>query len=541
MIKVIIADDEDKVCQLIRNLIDWNAFDMKIVGIAHNGVEALEMVYNLSPDLMITDIRMPGYDGLEMIRRARSFSENLSFIIISGYQHFEYAQNAIKYGAGDYLLKPIKKEELMASLNRIRSKYRQRSEQICKEKMLYDQLKYGREKLRQNLFADLLSKDPDWVDNSNIDIINQTYRYAFQPGMFQVCAVKIDCGGDNEYDSAIRILEDKVVQIISRSLKEHCFDLETTCQDSTTWCVLNYACEKKKILRTKMKTLLDELILQKAAFENFSFTLGIGAAVNEIGKLQSSLQSAEFAVKQRLILGCDRLIEPTEWTAASENYADTLLLDMDKKLSLFLEILDREAIRECILQMGRKIEEDKKKLSGEDVFYIATQTFDLYLVHLRRLKLPILNNVVPQKEDFQIRAERCGTVPQLFEYLCSTITDSLDKIVQEKHQMDTRPIRQAKQYIHRNFRDTLSLEKISSMVGFSPSYFSTLFKKETGINFVDYLAQVRMEEAKRLLRETNLSVAAVCEQVGYSDLKHFTKSFKKYTGLKPNEYRKLYS
>ena len=112
LLKVIIADDEDKVCQLIYGLIDWESLGMEVIGIAHNGLEALEMVKTLEPDLMITDIRMPGYDGLELIERSKEISDTLEFIIISGFRHFEYAQHAIKYGVGDYLLKPIKKEEL---------------------------------------------------------------------------------------------------------------------------------------------------------------------------------------------------------------------------------------------------------------------------------------------------------------------------------------------------------------------------------------------------------------------------------------------
>ena len=109
MIKVLIADDEEKVCQLICNLVDWASFDMQIVGTAANGIEALEKVRSLGPDLMITDIRMPGCDGLELIARAKAENEALEFVIISGYRHFEYAQTAIKSGVGDYLLKPIKK------------------------------------------------------------------------------------------------------------------------------------------------------------------------------------------------------------------------------------------------------------------------------------------------------------------------------------------------------------------------------------------------------------------------------------------------
>ena len=117
----------------------------------------------------------------------------------------------------------------------------------------------------------------------------------------------------------------------------------------------------------------------------------------------------------------------------------------------------------------------------------------------------------------------------------------MQALSEQKRQADTRPIRTAKQYIQEHYADPLTLEWVSNIVGFSGSYFSSLFKKETGRNFLEYLSEVRMNRAKELLRETNLSVAEVCVRVGYSDLKYFTKSFKKATGLKPGEFRKLYS
>ncbi|EIW26972.1 response regulator receiver protein, partial [Pelosinus fermentans A11] len=112
MLKVLIADDEEKICQLIEKLIDWQALDMKLSGVANNGIEALEKIEALSPDVVITDIRMPGYDGLDLVKKTRELNVGVEFVIISGYRHFEYAQTAIKYGVSDYLLKPIKKQEL---------------------------------------------------------------------------------------------------------------------------------------------------------------------------------------------------------------------------------------------------------------------------------------------------------------------------------------------------------------------------------------------------------------------------------------------
>ena len=114
--RVIIADDEQKVCQLIYDLVPWENYGMTVVGMAYNGLDTLDLIKKQAPDLVITDIKMPGCDGLELIHRAKKQQEKIDFIIISGYRFFEYAQNAIKYGVSDYLLKPIKQEELVQPL-----------------------------------------------------------------------------------------------------------------------------------------------------------------------------------------------------------------------------------------------------------------------------------------------------------------------------------------------------------------------------------------------------------------------------------------
>ena len=121
--KVLIADDEIKVCRLIQHLVDWDALEMDIVGFANDGKTAYESICEKKPDIVITDIRMPVYDGLELIRRAKEVNPEINFIVISGYSQFEYAQQAIKYGVKDYLLKPLKKRELENSLTEIKESH----------------------------------------------------------------------------------------------------------------------------------------------------------------------------------------------------------------------------------------------------------------------------------------------------------------------------------------------------------------------------------------------------------------------------------
>ena len=135
----------------------------------------------------------------------------------------------------------------------------------------------------------------------------------------------------------------------------------------------------------------------------------------------------------------------------------------------------------------------------------------------------------------------CSSMDELFDYLLSYIGNAFEKAVYLKKQEENKPVRLAKEYIKENYQKSISLEDVSSYAGLSASYLSTVFKKETGVSFLEYLSKHRIDKAKQLLKETTLSVAAVCEEVGYTDLRHFTKTFVKYAELKPNEYRKLYS
>lgn len=538
MIKVIIADDEENVCQLIRGLIDWKSLDMEIVGIAHNGVEALDLIKALSPDLMITDIRMPGYDGLEMIRRAKNINQDLDFIIISGYRHFEYAQNAIKYGVGDYLLKPIKKEDFLTALNKMRTRYLQRTEQLSKEEHLKNQMKSDADRLRTNLFTDRLLKKGANTEDLSLEVINQNYHYSFHTGLFQVCAVKIDSGYEDQYNSAITILDEKVIQILNRLLKGSCFDMGIYLDDSVTYCVLNYDAEDKKTIRRQMKAVLDELMVQKAAFGQLEFTIGAGMVVEDIQHLKDAFRAARFAIGQRLLVGTDRLIEGETPHTASQRES-TLLAELNRTMGAALEVLDKNAVLNCIDGLKEQIKADND-LSGQEIFSLSKHVCDMYLTHLRNNQIQIQYGG-EFYEKFCIHAGRCSSIDQLFQYLSVMVGESLDVIIEDKKQADTKPIRLAKQYIQQNYMKPISLEEVSGFVGFNATYFSTLFKKESGSNFVDYLTEIRMNKAKDLLRETNLNIAVICEQVGYNDLKHFTKSFTKNTGIKPNEYRKLYS
>ena len=211
MIRVLVADDEEKACQLICKLIRWEELEMKLVGTASNGIGALQMIEAEHPDLVLTDIRMPGYDGMELLKRARIQNPDMEFIIISGYSHFEYAQTAIRYGVSDYILKPVNEEALNATLQKVRQRYMEH--QVLTEKNL--------EQKKQQVLDQARVRETLWMDLEyariprNMEALNEKYWYHFQEGKFRTFLIQADVKNnenlsENYADNVMELVNSKV-------------------------------------------------------------------------------------------------------------------------------------------------------------------------------------------------------------------------------------------------------------------------------------------------------------------------------------------
>lgn len=536
MLKVVVADDELHVCQLICNLVDWHSFDMDIVGVAHNGVETLELIRTYEPHLVVTDIRMPGYDGLEMVAKARELQEELDFIIISGYRHFEYAQYAVRYGVYDYLLKPIKKEELCAALQKMKDKHDKKRMQVSQEEQRQQKLKSDMERLRSGLIRDLRANRVS-AEHVTLDSVNTDYYFHFQQGSFQVLVAKFDGLSEEYLSSAAAALLGKMVKRLSALLEPDCFDVQVSEAEGRVYGILNFDESCRGVVRRDIKLALDEFLLQVSVFEGVELTMGLGEPVREIGCLPQSLAAAEYTLGQRILEGTGCLLEG----APPDSRPDMgqVLAEFQKDMEFSVKALDQDMLSRtldafrarCLAVQGR---------SGAALQTLVLRAYRSALSFLSEQYIPV-DALEDKVNAFSRRVDACSLVNTLFDLLKQELTKTFSALVGELRQIEKKPVRVAKQYIQENFAKQITLEEISSIVGFNPSYFSTLFKKESGRNFLEYLSEVRMDHAKALLKDTNKTVASICGHVGYSDQKHFTQSFKKYTGLNPNEYRKLFS
>ena len=537
MLRVIVADDEEKIRQLIMKLVDWDSLGMEVAAVASNGIEAMEKIISLKPDVVITDIRMPGYDGLELIKNVQKEGLLTEFVIISGYRHFEYAQNAIRYGVSDYLLKPIKKAELTDALTRIGERYRERNEQLSFEEKVRLGLKNDRGRQRTSFFSSILYSSENIAAGRSLEELNSQFCYQFEPGVFRIITIKFDNikSGSREI---LEFLADKTTALTEQLLGENCFEQEIYVESSFVYLLLNYEEDEGKNVRRQLKNLLDELNLLESIVEGMDVTIGAGAGVDGLDKLRQSLKSSRWMIQQRLLAGTGKVIEEPVKTSSNLTESD-IFHRFNTEITKVLESLYNDQLMIVIDQLKDQLLQ-RDNISGYEILQMSREVCNLYLFHMRNRKIAI-DNETTFMESYNAGAEECASVEDLFDFLKKTIGESFSKAAQGKRMEDNRPIRLAKNYMKEHYMDPVTLEDVSALAGFSPTYFSALFKKETGSAFLEYLQSVRMDEAKRLLKETNLSIALVCEKVGYSDVKYFTKSFIKHTGLKPGEYRKIYS
>lgn len=526
MWKVIIADDENLICRLVQALVDWTALDMEVVATAENGLEALEYIGKYEPDILITDIRMPGCDGLELIKQAREKKAELEIVVISGYAHFEYARTAMSYGVENYILKPIKQEELLETLQRIRNRLDERKqEKNIRQSFVRSQNDLNR--LREGLIKDIFSQNKTFSRK----VLEETYHFIVEDGYCQAFVLKIDCDMEKTEDASFRVIQDKAKELFEACMAPVCEEYILGFLDHTGYGIVNYLPSDKPEVRRQMHEFLHQLEGNKHLLGDVEFSLGLGSMEEETEKLPESMEKARLAVEERVLEGCGRLLEtvPPSSGVRKQNLMDKYV----KAAEHSIEVLDVEGVFLADENLQNSIME-VADICGREVLEIVLMAGKFFLLRMGA------EDAEQMQQAFEAQCMQCGTIRDLFAVLKKlqqrTILDKMEKQESES----SRPIRIAKQYIMQNFDKNITLEEVCEYVGFSPAYFSTMFKKECGEGFAKYLTRVRMEEAKNLLRETTMPVSEVCEKVGYNDRKHFTHTFHKMTGVNPAEFRKLY-
>ena len=529
MIKVLVADDEKKLCRLIEMLCDWDSLGMEIIGFAHNGPDTIQALREKKPDILIVDIRMPGCDGIEVIEKGREMKLPMEVIIVSGHADFAYAKAAIAQGVSGYLLKPIKKAELEEALRHAKNSIEKEKKRIAEGEKLYEYMKDENMKKRQDLILDL-SMSVSLGLNTEIESVNRQYHYHFQPGYFQFLVLSILCSAEKYDKKALRKTQDRYEAAIHQELSELCSDYEICMEENRCYVLCNYTEEKEKEFRKAVRVIINQLSAKKFEMWKMTFSAALGKKVKSPANLWDSLESAQESLKEAILEGCEKLLEFPESPGEGQDWS-FVIARFNHEFDKAIDLCDEHMVGEAVERL-KAVLNDEKDILGRD--------YNNIVVALGIHAMTKGGNENEEIKGFSRRCELCYDLNELFAVLKECLNRIIRRNLQTQKEEGKRPIRIAKQYMQTHYMEGISLEEIAGIAGFSPAYFSGLMKREMGIGFSEYLIQLRMEKAKELLKGSNKNIKDICKQVGYSDLKHFTALFKKYTGIKPGEYRKLY-
>lgn len=528
MLKVVIADDEPKICRMIQNMIPWQAHGYRIVGLANDGLSAWNLIMEHRPDLVITDIRMPGMDGIELVKKCKECNFATAFIVISGYRHFEYAHNALKYGVEHYLLKPLERQEMEDSLSKIRQHIEAGKWVDTHLRQTSNELEENKKRLKRYFMSSILSH----LDHVDVSVDVSSLEGEFPHDALQAVLLKVDKEQPEPGDlgKITERLEQSIQPVVAKLTEQHIVYRI----NGGILCILNYSAPLKPVDEW-IRQIFIEAQNCLSIFDSYYVTAGVGKQVTGISQISASIKTAIDAIKCRVQVGVGKIIYADQ-TLSCETLPPLSGDDVSRCTAAMTSLNSGELIK----WLDEKWREMTPDVSPLGYFHLIQRCMEL--LH-RALEEMQIDNAgwLELEQAVDALTERAFTADQLYMGFQRLLRWFLEQLSKEKAEQLIRPVRQVKQYVQEHFGEPISLEQAAERVGLSASYLSTLFKKESGMNFVDYLIQCRMEKAKDLLRNTNMNMAGISETVGYTDAKYFSKLFAKTVGIKPTEYRNLYS
>lgn len=525
MCKVLIVDDEINICKLIINLIDWDGLQLELAGTANDGVSAFQMMQELQPDIVISDIRMAGYDGIELIRRAQECGMQCSFVFVSGYRQFEYAKDAMRYGAVDYLLKPINKDELNRILVRIKSSRMESAQKQRQTEDLQHMLKQSSKHVAKQLFNCLIGSGP--ISEKSL---HDTYEFSMQ-GLFARSAILKISGNEQQPSRPNSFILQKIYASLE-ARSQFSGKIILSINHDELACLALYPPESAEDAAAFFARLWTHYKSFVSEYGDFILTVGCGPEAHTVEELRPALLAAQQALDMRFFLGANRKIELKQFQPQVLSFLEAFPDEM-KGITAALEAFDRKALHTSV---GVAF----------DALAANTDAVPMDLFNgLEALGL-IVRKVYSQADTEAIRAmiydtKNAASFSGLKLELLRLLDQEMQRSNQIKQAQDEQPIRIAKRYITENYASQLSLDEVALLVNLNPNYFCVLFKKITGKNFNEFLTECRLEEARNLLRTTTLNLTQIAGKVGYKDPKYFSQLFTKHVGLKPKEYRRLYS
>lgn len=535
-IKVFLVEDEMVIRRGIKNSIDWEKEGYIFCGEASDGELAYPMIIKEKPDILITDIRMPFMDGLELCKLVKEELPNIKILILSGYDEFDYAKEAIRLGVTEYLLKPISSGKLLEALNGVSESIRREKEDKDLVRKYMEEMRENTEHEKQKFFEQMIAGNLSMADALET---GKKYEMNLSAGMYNLLLFRFTLGKENRKSGELLGEAEYAIEKLTERL-EYVFEFQ---RDVEGWAFLLMA-DNEEQMSERVKELSKDLEEIMKNYSTIAYFGGIGQPVARLRELEESFREAERALAARFTMELNRIISVEDIRMAQN--VDTL---DDIEITSFGEIEKTRTMLEKFLNNGAEDEIDEfvdvyiNELPEENLKSVLMRQYiimDAYIVMMSFCEKieGIEGEMQAQSEELKNSMKTIQTLEEIKNY----IRMLLKKIIGVRDTISGRRysdiIEIAKDQIRKTYMsDEISLNTIAAEVGMSPSYFSSIFSKEMGKTFVEYLTEIRMDRAKELLMCSSMKTSEIGYEVGYKDPHYFSYIFKKTQNCTPKEFR----
>ena len=534
MFKVFLVEDEIVVREGIRKNILWEQYGFQYAGDAPDGELALPLIRQIQPDLLITDIRMPFIDGLQLIELIRKELPRTKIIIISGYDDFSYAQQAIRLGVEQYLLKPIVKAKMVEILIGLQKKMeaeRQQQDYLTRfQREVQEYETFSRRRFFEQIVEGGMSvlEISETAKTMGIDINAPFYNIV----LFSLNSARYDASAPESYTDALAAIQDKIKQYIVSHPEFLFFRWNVT-----TFAVLVKGDQDDIVQRT------DECIENikghcAMAGRDVSWHIAQGTPVSRLGAIPACFTEASRLLSYRYLCTEEHILSNAsirDFWKKSGSEMSTGKKEIDQQhICNFLSNGAIDEIDRFIDQLLQSAGEGPVTLS----LYCRYLTMTVYFATVK-----YLDSIGCRADSFwslELQPnDNVSTPEEARRYMRQVICQAIELRDHESKKQQRDLLTQAIRFIDQNYSDeSISLERVARTVNVSPNYFSAIFSQEVGQTFIEYLTNKRIDEAKRMLRQTDKRSSEVAVAVGYKDPHYFSFVFKKVSGCTPNEYRR---
>lgn len=533
--KVLLIEDEPLLRQGLVRVIERMGLPIEEIGEAADGLEGLRRLAQWRPDIVVTDIRMPEMNGLDFIREAKKLDEKLQFILVSGYEEFEFAKRGIQYGVADYLLKPVGPEELRGCLIRIMAKIEQDRRHSSMGDELQQLQKKSEETSRERLLTKLIQQGGENAaveQDEKLAAMNVSCR-EFVVVLFEVELPGLPHRSFLKGDEAL--LRFAISNVISQTLESS--DRQGTLfrhsiYDKELVYVLG---DGQSIERSAMKRELEEAMSGINRYLKVEATVGIGMPVRHIGQIHQSYQQAKQALRDRILHGRNQVYGMTPAADGMRNGCSVLAEEDERLVFRLLNDGNASALTKWL---GRRIE---ALVQFESSSFNQLESFciDFYLLYRKYLLLQasIPEWIIGEFDDMLSWLHGAEDWTEIAGKLAGMTNNLIEHLSRMRHSSNPDLMDEIKLYIDNNLHEPISLQTIADRFYIHPNYFSRRFKERFKSSFVSYMTDERIRKAEQLLKKTELQIQEIAVLVGFPDAAYFSSVFRKSTGTTPIQYR----